>query len=93
LIKSNGNALLADEMGLGKTVQTLAYIATERTRFPSSSVAPLVTLKNWEREIEKFRKKRSKNGRLGRLGVARVKAHTPGQAQKARKERLLHNQL
>jgi len=64
LIKSNGNALLADEMGLGKTVQTLAYIATEKNAFPVLVVAPLVTLKNWEREIEKFLKRRSKNGRL-----------------------------
>ncbi len=64
LIKSNGNALLADEMGLGKTVQTLAYLATEKNAFPVLVVAPLVTLKNWEREIDKFLKKRSKNGRM-----------------------------
>lgn len=64
LMKSNGNALLADEMGLGKTVQTLAYIATERSSFPVLVVAPLVTLKNWEREIDKFLKRRSKNGRM-----------------------------
>ena len=63
LIKSSGNALLADEMGLGKTVQTLAYLATEKQAFPVLIVAPLVTLKNWEREIDKFLKKRSKNGR------------------------------
>lgn len=63
LMKSSGNALLADEMGLGKTVQTLAYLATEKQAFPVLVVAPLVTLKNWQREIDKFLKKRSKNGR------------------------------
>lgn len=64
LMKSSGNALLADEMGLGKTVQTLAYLATEKQVFPVLVVAPLVTLKNWQREIDKFLKKRSKNGRM-----------------------------
>ncbi|MCG8621226.1 MAG: DEAD/DEAH box helicase, partial [Proteobacteria bacterium] len=64
LIKSNGNALLADEMGLGKTVQSLAYVATEKKAFPVLVVAPLVTLNNWQREIEKFLKKRSRNGRV-----------------------------
>ena len=64
LIKSNGNALLADEMGLGKTVQSLAYVATEKRAFPVLVVAPLVTLKNWQREIEKFLKKKSRNGRI-----------------------------
>ena len=64
LIKSNGNALLADEMGLGKTVQSLAYVATEKRAFPVLVVAPLVTLRNWQREIEKFLKKKSRNGRI-----------------------------
>ena len=64
LLKSSGNALLADEMGLGKTVQTLAYTASEKQTFPLLVVAPLVTLKNWEREIQKFLKKKSKNGRI-----------------------------
>lgn len=64
LLKSSGNALLADEMGLGKTVQTLSYIATERQTFPILVVAPLVTLNNWQREIEKFVKKKSRNGRI-----------------------------
>ena len=64
LLKSSGNALLADEMGLGKTVQTLSYVATERQTFPLLVVAPLVTLNNWEREIEKFLKKKSRNGRI-----------------------------
>ena len=64
LLKSSGNALLADEMGLGKTVQTLAYVSTEKQTFPVLIVAPLVTLKNWEREIEKFLKRKSRNGRI-----------------------------
>ena len=64
LVKSNGNALLADEMGLGKTVQSLAYLATEKRAFPVLVVAPLVTLNNWQREIQKFLKKRSRNGRI-----------------------------
>ncbi|NIP62507.1 MAG: DEAD/DEAH box helicase family protein [Nitrosopumilaceae archaeon] len=64
LVKSYGNALLADEMGLGKTVQTLAYMATERQSLPVLVVAPLVTLNNWQREINKFMKKKSRNGRI-----------------------------
>jgi SNF2 family DNA or RNA helicase len=64
LLKSSGNALLADEMGLGKTVQTLSYVSTEKQTFPVLIVAPLVTLNNWEREIEKFLKKKSRNGRI-----------------------------
>ena len=64
LLKSTGNALLADDMGLGKTVQTLAYIASEKQSLPVLVVAPLVTLKNWQREIVRFMKKRSKNGRI-----------------------------
>ena len=64
LIKSSGNALLADEMGLGKTVQTLAYISKEKTAFPALIIAPLVTLTNWQREIEKFLKKKGKNGKI-----------------------------
>ncbi len=64
LLKSSGNALLADEMGLGKTVQTLAYLASEKQAFPTLVVAPLVTLNNWQREIEKFMKRKSRNGRL-----------------------------
>ncbi|MEO9308309.1 SNF2-related protein [Nitrosotalea sinensis] len=64
LLKSSGNALLADEMGLGKTVQTLSYLATEKQTFPVLIVAPLVTLNNWQREIQKFLKKRSRNGKI-----------------------------
>jgi SNF2 family DNA or RNA helicase len=64
LLKSSGNALLADEMGLGKTVQTLAYLATEKQAMPALVIAPLVTLRNWQREIGNFMKKKSRNGRL-----------------------------
>ena len=64
LMKSSGNALLADEMGLGKTVQSLAYLSSEKQAFPVLVIAPLVTLRNWQREIEKFVKKKSKNGRI-----------------------------
>ncbi|SVA24954.1 uncharacterized protein METZ01_LOCUS77808, partial [marine metagenome] len=64
LLKSSGNALLADEMGLGKTVQTLAYIASEKQALPALVIAPLVTLGNWKREIERFLSKKSRNGRI-----------------------------
>ena len=64
LLKSSGNALLADEMGLGKTVQTLAYIASEKQALPALVIAPLVTLGNWQREIERFLSKKSRNGRI-----------------------------
>src|SRR3990167_3200958 len=64
LLKSSGNALLADEMGLGKTVQTLSYLATEKQALPALVIAPLVTLRNWQREIGNFMKKKSRNGRL-----------------------------
>jgi len=64
LLKSSGNALLADDMGLGKTVQTLAYIASEKQSLPALIVAPLVTLTNWQREIQRFMKKKSRNGRI-----------------------------
>jgi len=64
LLKSSGNALLADDMGLGKTVQTLAYIASEKQALPALVIAPLVTLGNWKREIERFLRKKSRNGRI-----------------------------
>ncbi len=64
LLKSSGNALLADEMGLGKTVQTLAYLSKEKQAFPALIIAPLVTLTNWQQEIQKFLKKKSKNGKI-----------------------------
>ena len=51
-------------MGLGKTVQTLAYIASEKQSLPALIIAPLVTLNNWKREIERFLSKKSRNGRI-----------------------------
>jgi SNF2 family DNA or RNA helicase len=54
LLKTDGCALVADEMGLGKTVEALAYLVTSPDCFPCLIVAPLVTLINWQREIEKF---------------------------------------
>ena len=72
LLKSSGNALLADDMGLGKTVQTLAYIASEKQSLPVLVIAPLVTLTNWQREIERFMKKKSKNGRITEDGVPTI---------------------
>lgn len=48
---------LADDMGLGKTVQTLACLLTARERDRMDRalvVAPVSTLSNWKREIERF---------------------------------------
>ena len=82
LLKSSGNALLADEMGLGKTVQTLAYAATEKQTFPILVVAPLVTLNNWEKEIEKFLKKKSRNGRVLESSSPSVTTIRTGKSEK-----------
>ena len=82
LLKSSGNALLADEMGLGKTVQTLAYAATEKQTFPILVVAPLVTLNNWEKEIEKFLKKKSRNGRILESSSPSVTTIRTGKSEK-----------
>jgi len=46
------------------TVQTLAYLATEKQAYPALVIAPLVTLNNWQREIDKFLKQKSRNGRI-----------------------------
>ncbi len=56
-------------MGLGKTVQTLAYIASEKQSLPALVIAPLVTLNNWQAEINRFMKKKSKNGRIMEDGI------------------------
>ena len=81
LLKSSGNALLADEMGLGKTVQTLAYLATEKQALPALVIAPLVTLRNWQREVGKFMKKKSRNGRLIENEVASSVVIRTGKSQ------------
>ncbi|XP_068647282.1 CHD3-type chromatin-remodeling factor PICKLE isoform X2 [Aristolochia californica] len=47
------HVILADEMGLGKTIQSIAFLASlyEENLFPHLVVAPLSTLRNWEREF------------------------------------------
>ncbi|XP_027333357.1 CHD3-type chromatin-remodeling factor PICKLE [Abrus precatorius] len=47
------HVILADEMGLGKTIQSIAFLASlfEEDVSPHLVVAPLSTLRNWEREF------------------------------------------
>ncbi|KAK4769193.1 hypothetical protein SAY86_027343 [Trapa natans] len=47
------HVILADEMGLGKTIQSIAFLASlfEDSIYPHLVVAPLSTLRNWEREF------------------------------------------
>ncbi|CAI9759692.1 unnamed protein product [Fraxinus pennsylvanica] len=47
------HVILADEMGLGKTIQSIAFLASlfEESIAPHLVVAPLSTLRNWEREF------------------------------------------
>ncbi|KAM5564718.1 CHD3-type chromatin-remodeling factor PICKLE [Rosa sericea] len=47
------HVILADEMGLGKTIQSIAFLASllEERVYPHLVVAPLSTLRNWEREF------------------------------------------
>lgn len=48
------HVILADEMGLGKTVQSISFLASlaeESVSSPHLVVAPLSTLRNWEREF------------------------------------------
>ncbi|XP_058067586.1 CHD3-type chromatin-remodeling factor PICKLE [Magnolia sinica] len=49
----NTHVILADEMGLGKTIQSIAFVASlfEDNITPHLVVAPLSTLRNWEREF------------------------------------------
>mmetsp|Transcript_28156 Transcript_28156/g.46635 ORF Transcript_28156/g.46635 Transcript_28156/m.46635 type:complete len:848 (+) Transcript_28156:111-2654(+) len=57
LFENGVSGILADEMGLGKTIQVIALIAHLRTQNVSGPflvVAPLATLPNWIREIEKW---------------------------------------
>jgi superfamily II DNA or RNA helicase len=50
--------VLADDMGLGKTVQTLAFLAREKSEGrldrPALIVAPTSVLPNWQAEAERF---------------------------------------
>ena len=58
--QSKTSCILADEMGLGKTIQSagllasLIYERAEKDWRPALVVAPLSTLQNWERELEKW---------------------------------------
>ncbi|VFQ60712.1 unnamed protein product [Cuscuta campestris] len=47
------HVILADEMGLGKTIQSIAFLASlfKESVSPHLVVAPLSTLRNWEREF------------------------------------------
>lgn len=47
------HVILADEMGLGKTIQSIAFLASlfKEKIGPHLVVAPLSTLRNWEREF------------------------------------------
>ncbi|KAK9280656.1 hypothetical protein L1049_014353 [Liquidambar formosana] len=47
------HVILADEMGLGKTIQSIAFLASlfEENISPHLVIAPLSTLRNWEREF------------------------------------------
>ncbi|MQL75940.1 hypothetical protein Taro_008326 [Colocasia esculenta] len=49
----NTHVILADEMGLGKTIQSIAFLASlfKENLSPHLVVAPLSTLRNWEREF------------------------------------------
>lgn len=46
--------ILADEMGLGKTVQTIAYLLSEKSKFPHLVVVPSSVVYNWRNEFKKF---------------------------------------
>ncbi|CAM8889747.1 unnamed protein product [Rhodiola kirilowii] len=50
------HVILADEMGLGKTIQSIAFLASlfEDNVSPFLVIAPLSTLRNWEREFAKW---------------------------------------
>lgn len=54
ILKTDGKTLVTDEMGLGKTIEALAFISKKPEVLPVIVVAPLVTLINWKREIQKF---------------------------------------
>ncbi|KAL1681451.1 SNF2 family N-terminal domain-containing protein [Schizophyllum commune] len=52
------NGILADEMGLGKTLQTISFLAYLKhhhgIKGPHLIIVPKSTLRNWEREFEKW---------------------------------------
>ncbi|KAG0556719.1 hypothetical protein KC19_11G074300 [Ceratodon purpureus] len=52
--EQNKHVILADEMGLGKTIQSISLLGSlieENVGLPHIVVAPLSTLRNWEREF------------------------------------------
>ncbi|MDC7231709.1 MAG: SNF2-related protein, partial [Spirochaetales bacterium] len=57
LHQNSCHGCLADDMGLGKTLQTLSllqHLKSSGELTTSLLVAPVVTLANWEKEMEKF---------------------------------------
>ncbi len=72
---------LADDMGLGKTLQTislLTYLKERGFRGPALLVTPVVTLGNWEQELQRFSPglvihRHGGSGRDGNAGVFRDK--------------------
>ena len=57
LFENGINGILADEMGLGKTIQTIAlfaHLVEMGVKGPFLIIAPLSTVPNWVKEINKF---------------------------------------
>jgi SNF2 family DNA or RNA helicase len=57
LDKHNFGGCLADDMGLGKTLQIIAFILSQREKYPNQTnliVMPTSIMFNWEEEIQKF---------------------------------------
>ncbi|WP_054752593.1 SNF2-related protein [Piscibacillus salipiscarius] len=50
--------ILADDMGLGKTLQSIAFLLSQREKYPDSMpalvVSPASLVYNWQAEFEKF---------------------------------------
>ena len=57
LYENGINGILADEMGLGKTIQTIAlfcHLIELDVPGPFLIIAPLSTIRNWQREFNRF---------------------------------------
>lgn len=50
--------ILADDMGLGKTVQTIAFTTSIEQTSPYLIIGPTNVIYNWEKEIDKFTKRK-----------------------------------
>lgn len=50
--------VLADDMGLGKTVQTIAFTTSIEQTSPYLIIGPTNVIYNWEKEIDKFTKRK-----------------------------------